>query len=228
MPDYANIKDWNLYMVTGSNLQMAHYHEVIQHSAYGEAPLTTEDLAGLDLFEGFAHLVPSSSEVEEDLDQAEQEFLSYLNHVHYLQRRDMYGQSYSMLAYIAYRRGKHTEARQLMEQALQNGLEQGFFLVMLLCLAVLGLMLAEAGEIEEAAELYATANAHPFAGNSQWFKDVFGDPIARRSVSLPAEVLASAQARGVERDYFEVGQEWLERLRSIEGNSFFPAALTYS
>ena len=79
-----------------------------------------------------------------------------------------------MLGYIAYRRGNMDEAHQYLEKALTNGAKQGYFYVLDLSLAVLALIVAEAGDLEQAIELYAVATEHPFAGNSRWFEDMFG------------------------------------------------------
>jgi poly-gamma-glutamate capsule biosynthesis protein CapA/YwtB (metallophosphatase superfamily) len=43
---------------------------------------------------------------------------------------------------------------------------------------------------------------------------MFGKRIAALTASLPAEVLAAARKSGASRDYFETGQQYLDRLRS--------------
>jgi hypothetical protein len=53
-------------------------------------------------------------------------------------------------------------------------------------LSLLALMLAEAGDLEQAAELYATVTTHPCAENSRGFMDIFGKRIAALTARFPA------------------------------------------
>ena len=104
-----------------------------------------------------------------------------------------------------------------LEQALVNALQQGFYVVHAYALSILALMYAEAGEIEQALELYTTVTTHPWAANSRWFDDLFGRRLAELSTGLPAETIAAAQGRGRGRSLSAAGQEALDRLRASPG-----------
>ena len=67
-------------------------------------------------------------------------------------------------------------------------------------LAVEILSLADLGEHERAAELYALASRYPYVANSRWFEDVFGRHIEAVAAALPPEVAEAARERGRARD----------------------------
>jgi hypothetical protein len=64
-------------------------------------------------------------------------------------------------------------------------------------------------KIEKVVELYTLAARHGCIGNARFREDVAGQPIAALAASLPAEVVAAARQRGVQRDLFATVRELL-------------------
>jgi predicted ATPase len=123
------------------------------------------------------------------------------------------------LAYLAYtERGlEHPEqARAHLGEALRVGLDARAFFPCLYALPALALLLADQGEAERAAELYALASRYPPVANSRWFEDVAGRHIAAAAESLSPEALAAAQERGRARDLWDTARELLAELEEQE------------
>jgi hypothetical protein len=57
-------------------------------------------------------------------------------------------------------------------------------------------LLAGEGQVEQALELNALASRWRLVSNSRWFEDVVRPHITAVSAGLPAEEVASAEARG--------------------------------
>jgi DNA-binding SARP family transcriptional activator/predicted ATPase len=198
------------YILAGIDLQLGDYTAVLKEAAFAGEPLGDYYQNAMDIFRAEARLITG------DWDGAEPELRNYYEKVMSLPRYDMAGQPLALLGYIAYRRGDRAAALGYLEQALVNGMEKGFFWVFMLALATLAVMLAEAGELEQALEVYAAVTAHPCAGNSQWFEDLFGTPLREMCAGLPSEAIEAAQRRGRSRKLREVGEGYLEKLRMTE------------
>ena len=56
------------------------------------------------------------------------------------------------------------------------------------------------GQVGRAVELYALAAREPFVANSRWSEEVAGREISGLAATLPAHVVAAAEARGRDRD----------------------------
>jgi tetratricopeptide (TPR) repeat protein len=207
------------------DLLEGNYQAVLDDAALRGEPLLKNLKDEVFLYKAMVHLLmadqkASAGKASDDPEvlglriQAQQELEKYLQFYRSMPRFDTIGLPLALLGYIAYRRGKLDEARQYLQDALENGLKQGFFWVFMLALSVLAVMLAESGKLEEAVEVYATATAHPCAANSRWWEDMFGRRLTALTASLPAETLAAAQARGRARSLAEAGQQYLERLRT--------------
>ena len=152
--------------------------------------------------------------LRQDWIQAEQNLQSFYNYMIEITRQDVLGIPLAFLGLTAYRHGDLRLAHQRLIAALENGLKQGHYLVFCTSLGVLALILAEAGELEQAVELYATATAHPGAGNSRFFDDILGKPIASRAENLPAKTAEAAQTRGLTKTLAAVGEEYLAKLKA--------------
>lgn len=202
---------WRLfdrYILASIDLQTGDYTAVLNDAAFSGEIIGDYYRAALGLFKGQVYLISA------DWDKAEQELRRYLDLCRSLPRLDMLGQPLALLGYIAYRRGDQAGALDCLEQALINGLEKGFFWVFMLALSVIAIMLAEAGDLEQALELYATVTDHPCAGNAKWFEDVFGKPLSALAAGLPVELIAAAQERGRGRKLAEVGKDYLKNLKT--------------
>lgn len=68
------------------------------------------------------------------------------------------------------------------------------------------------GDPIQAVELYSLACQAPAMGNSRWFGEVYGGPIAALAEGLPPEVIAAAKERGRARDIWQTAAELLEEL----------------
>jgi hypothetical protein len=77
------------------------------------------------------------------------------------------------------------------------------------------LLLAGEGQAERAIELYALARCCPWVANSHWFEDVAGQHIDAVAASLPADVVAAAQAHGQARDLWATVAELLDEFGEL-------------
>jgi tetratricopeptide (TPR) repeat protein len=112
----------------------------------------------------------------------------------------------------AYNLGHILQARQYLYEALQSAAKVPTFKLLVWVIPVMSLLLADQGEKERSAELYALASRHPFVANSRWFEDIAGKHIAAVAATLPPEVVAAAQERGKARDLWETAAELLAEL----------------
>jgi DNA-binding SARP family transcriptional activator/predicted ATPase len=117
-----------------------------------------------------------------------------------------------LLAHAARGMGDIAGARGHLHEALRLVAETRQFMSSLFALPAAALLLADAGEVERAVELYALASRYGLVGNSQFFEDIAGRQIAAAAAELPAEVVAAAQARGRARDLEATVMELLEEL----------------
>jgi tetratricopeptide (TPR) repeat protein len=85
---------------------------------------------------------------------------------------------------------------------------------LMVTLAGIALLLADAGEIERAVELYALASRYPFVANSRWFGDVAGNQLTALAANLPKAAVTAARERGQARDLEATVAELLSELRT--------------
>jgi DNA-binding SARP family transcriptional activator/predicted ATPase len=206
-PNQVDIRLLCRFMLAIIDLHTGEYVAFMNESAFSGDTISASFRAELAVFKGMTYLLSS------DWDKAEQEFNQYSDHCLSLSYLDRVGQPLALLGYIAYRRGDRQKALDYLEQSLDNGMWKGFFAVFMLALSVVAVMLAEAGKLEQAVELYATITAHPFARNSQWSEDMFGRPLQGLWAGLPPEIISAAQERGSQRQLREVGEEYLGKIR---------------
>lgn len=117
--------------------------------------------------------------------------------------RGQIGTPLAQLGYTHWLLGDAAAAQEELRQVLQRCLPHHIFLPLLLALPVIALMLAEHGESERAAELYALAWRYPFLANAQSFIDSFGKQLDAVVATLPPQVAAAAQARGEALDFWQ-------------------------
>jgi len=65
--------------------------------------------------------------------------------------------------------------------------------------AYVGVLLAEQ-KIEQAIELESLFIAHPYHGNSLFYRHLITEPTLAQAASLPPAIVTAAQARGQQRD----------------------------
>jgi hypothetical protein len=76
-------------------------------------------------------------------------------------------------------------------------------------------MLADAGEVERAVELYALAESHPFVAKSQLFEGIAGRCVEAAAAALPPDVVAAARERGRALDWWGTAAELLDELPKL-------------
>jgi hypothetical protein len=122
--------------------------------------------------------------------------------------RAVFDRSWGLLS----ERERQALARQAVREALQIGDRTRGFFPCIFAMPALALLLADAGEGEQATELYALASRYPFVAHSRWFEDVAGRHISAEAAALPPDVVAAAQERGRARDLQATVKELLEEL----------------
>jgi DNA-binding SARP family transcriptional activator/predicted ATPase len=208
------------YIMCANNLLMGNYAAVLNEQAWlGE---TKEDInrAQLDHLKGWVHLLdPQAVNITDmgifpNYDLAEKEIRSFLAFVRSLPRLDVQGHLLALLGYISYRRDQVDLAQKYLIEALENGIQQGYYLASCTNAAILALIMVEHGLFEPGETLYTIATAHPFTKNSQIFFDLFGKKIASLVVSLPGRGLESAQDLNRKPDLIGTNQKYLEILQT--------------
>jgi predicted ATPase/DNA-binding SARP family transcriptional activator len=127
-------------------------------------------------------------------------------------QQDTTGFPLVLSAVAAFRSGQISRAQQVLCEALQLAVITGAFEPSVTTVAAAALFLAEQGQPERAAELYATASRYPLVSKSCWYRDLFGQPIAAVAAALPPDTVAAAQERGRARDLGATVAELLVRL----------------
>ena len=113
--------------------------------------------------------------------------------------------------------GYSHQAWQHLGEALQIHAELGGSAGLIQSVAATALLLADAGEHEQAVEIYALASRYPYVANSRWFEDVFGRHIDAVAATLPPDVVEAARDRGRARDLEATVKELLAELEGWEG-----------
>ena len=108
--------------------------------------------------------------------------------------------------------GQIPEAHQHLVDGLQAALEIRSALALVDLLPPAALLLADAGQVEQAVELYALASRFGRVVNSQWFHDMAGAQIEALAETLPPEAMADARQRGQDQDLATSARELLQQL----------------
>jgi hypothetical protein len=108
------------------------------------------------------------------------------------------------------------KARRYLLEAVQIAVRMKEFMFLVITLPAAALLLAYIGEQERAIELQEMGNRHPFVANSRWYKDVVGKRLIEMEKGLTPDAIEIARKRGRERDPWEVAEELLAELESVE------------
>ena len=127
-------------------------------------------------------------------------------------QRDRWSQAAGIRGYGARGRGQPDEAWRYFADTLQTAVDINGFVPLLFAIPGIALLLADEGEVERAVELYAPLTFMPLVANSRLRDDLAGEEIKALAESLPAEVAAAAQKRGLERDLWETAGQLLNEL----------------
>jgi tetratricopeptide (TPR) repeat protein len=122
------------------------------------------------------------------------------------------------LADVEIRLGLFDQAMSNLDESLRIAAETGSWQA---CLSVVGktaFMLAMQGEVERGIELYALATSYPYLGNSIYWEDSVGKPLAELAAGFPEAARIAAKERGKKRNLRETVREldtWIRTTRSI-------------
>jgi hypothetical protein len=110
------------------------------------------------------------------------------------------------------------EARQTLVHCLQTCLAIQAFLPLMQLMPIIPVVLADGADEqlqERAIELYALAESLPFVHQSQLFADLAGKPMAAVAATLPADMVAAAQARGRALEWWPTAEALLAELKEL-------------
>jgi tetratricopeptide (TPR) repeat protein len=162
--------------------------------------------------------IPLIQEVYEETLALAQQSLALLSTPHRVGQPEIFTPE----ALALYQLGRIHEAKARLHLSLQICLEiRESFLQLMALIPVIARVLTDgedAGQKERAVELWAMAQALPFVGNSQLFADLLSQPLAKAAAELPAEVVAAAQVRGQELDWWQTAETLLTELTELGWN----------
>ena len=123
------------------------------------------------------------------------------------------GWALSALALAKLRLGQHQEYCECLIKALDIG--KGFLSAATswIALSVYAFCLVERGDIDSAIELYALISQFPLVVKSHGFYFISGRYVDEASKNLPADIVAEARERGLNRDLYETISEVKSNLR---------------
>jgi hypothetical protein len=133
-------------------------------------------------------------------------------------QRSELGWACALLAYAERGLGHRTKAQQYVSQALEIGAETKDLGSLVYALPVMALLLADQGEKEKAAALYARVAQHPYVSNSQWFQDVAGQQITKTG-RLPPHSVVAAQGQASQAGLWPGLEEFLGALGQLSSQS---------
>jgi len=110
--------------------------------------------------------------------------------------------------------GKIPQARQCFYEALHTATEIRSFVTLFFVFPGVILLRIVQGEQERAVELYALISRYPLVAKSHFVEDFVGRNISLAAASLPADVVATAQARGRVRDLWDTAVELIAEFES--------------
>jgi predicted ATPase/class 3 adenylate cyclase len=110
--------------------------------------------------------------------------------------------------------GEGARAWQIACESLKLASEVDAWFALVDSLSLFAVMLADRGHIERAVEVYAMLRRYPFS-RSPYFETTFGRVVDAAAASLPAEVVAAAQARGQTLDLHETARQLVKEFGNV-------------
>ena len=122
------------------------------------------------------------------------------------------------MGFALYKLGRGEEARQTLFNCLQTCVAIRAFLPLMQLMPIIPVVLADGADDrhkERAVEVYAMTESLPFVGNSLLFADLTGKTMMAVAETLPPAVVAAAQARGRELDWWPTAESLLSELTEL-------------
>jgi predicted ATPase/DNA-binding SARP family transcriptional activator len=114
--------------------------------------------------------------------------------------------------YLARALGQPAQARGYLCEALRLGVDVHAHGLIIMAIPAAALLLADAGRVERAVEIYAMAIQDPYISKSRFYEDIVGQHIAAVTATLPPDVVAAAQERGRALDWWQTAEALLREL----------------
>jgi predicted ATPase len=123
---------------------------------------------------------------------------------------DEYGAALGIQALVCRAAGEPAGAWAALEQGLQIVKRMHGLYAAGTCALAAAMLLAERGQARRAVELAHLAFRQPLFGNSSWYRQVIGDPLARLENSLPPEEAEATRQRAAAGDLLQALDALLE------------------
>ena len=152
--------------------------------------------------------------VRKDYLQARQTLLEGAEFYRQVPQEDELSLTLTSLADTELRLGLSDQAKLHLDEALQIAAETGSWQA---CLHVIGktaLFMALQGNVELGVEVYTLATSYPYLGNSIYWEDCVGKPMAELAEGIPEAARSAAIERGKKRDLHKTVRELCAWIRS--------------
>ena len=130
----------------------------------------------------------------------------------------------SGLGHAAFRQGDLPEARKQISAAMTSALQsRNFFIVRALPTAAL--LLADAGQVQQAITAWSLAKSYPHIANSKWFADIAGRELDELAAAVSSTRATTAGQPDRETDLWAMSAALLVELEQLSGRNPAPKLL---
>lgn len=192
---------WAYSLFARASLHLGHYEEAEAHAQ--KAFALFKDHHGVWL-KYSCLFVLARAKMAQGHDQEAQRLFQECDQ--YLREFNLSGMLAELLAtktFFTHQQASRILAEQSLQEAFTLALQEKIPTSIMYAMAAAAFFFAQKGLGEQAVEHYALASGQPFVGNSRWFEDVVGRPIAEMTADLSPAVVAAAKERGRKRDLWE-------------------------
>ena len=152
--------------------------------------------------------------VRKDYLQARQTLLEGAGLYRQVPQEDELSLTLASLADTELRLGLSDQAKLHLEEALQIAAETGSWQACLHLIGKTALFMASQGNVELGVEVYTLATNYPYLGNSIYWEDCVGKPMAELAEGIPEAARIAAIERGRKRDLHKTVRELCAWIRS--------------
>jgi predicted ATPase/DNA-binding CsgD family transcriptional regulator len=118
-----------------------------------------------------------------------------------------------ILSYVESYLGQTRKAQGHLLQTLEPASDSKHFFNAIQTIPAAALLAVGLDDVKWAVELYAMACRYPYIGKSHWYDAVAWKEISQAALSLPADVIKAAQARGNSLDFWDTTEQLTTELR---------------